>query len=245
MMRKPLIGLAADRAGTKYRFKQAQLSEAYTQAVIESGGIPVLIPVGIAPADYPALLAGLDGLLLTGGGDVDPKFYNGSFHPKVNGVEVDRDSQELALVHQAVKLNLPFMGICRGMQLINVALGGTLYTHVLTQLDGAMQHKWSSDYPRDYLAHMVRIEKESHLYKIIGETQIEVNSLHHQGVQRIAPPLKPVGFAPDGLVEALELPEHRFGIAVQWHPEWLMNLPHARALFLAFIEATAGANKHS
>jgi putative glutamine amidotransferase len=134
----------------------------------------------------------------------------------------------------------PFLGICRGCQVVNVALGGTLYTHIPDQHPNALRH----DYPgedgiaaRTALVHPVRIEQGSRVSKILGEPTLNVNSLHHQGIKNVASALKAVAFAPDGIVEAVEIPEHPFAIAVQWHPEWLTDQEPIQRLFKAFMDA--------
>jgi putative glutamine amidotransferase len=134
------------------------------------------------------------------------------------------------------------LGICRGLQVANVALGGTLYTHIPDQHPNALQHEYSGEDgipARTALVHPVRIEEGSRIGKILGEPILNVNSLHHQGIKAVAPGLKAVAFAPDGLVEAVEMSEHPFAIAVQWHPEWLTDQEPIRRLFRAFVEAAA------
>ena len=136
-------------------------------------------------------------------------------------------------------INEEFESICRGCQVVNVALGGTLYTHIPDQLPNALDH----DYPgnkRTILVHEVKIEEGTHIAEIYGVPIVRVNSLHHQGLKDIAPSLRVAGHAPDGLVEAIELPDHRFGLAVQWHPEWLTDQEPTRKLFRKFVEAAGG-----
>jgi putative glutamine amidotransferase len=135
--------------------------------------------------------------------------------------------------------SLPFMGICRGIQLINVALGGDLYTHISDQLPGALEHACFPQYPPEHLAHPVEVKPGSRLAQSLGSsTMIQVNSLHHQGIRTLAPEAIPLAWAPDGLVEAIQVPGNPYGLAVQWHPEWLPEDPNAQALFAAFIETT-------
>jgi putative glutamine amidotransferase len=130
----------------------------------------------------------------------------------------------------------PILGICRGAQVMNVALGGTLYTHIIDQLPGAIDH----DYPgnmRKVIVHPVNVDETTRVAEIFGETLLKVNSLHHQGLKDIAPPLRVAGHAPDGLVEIVEIPDHPFAVAVQWHPEWLTDQQSTRNLFRAFVDA--------
>jgi putative glutamine amidotransferase len=211
--------------------------EAYLQAVLNAGGAPVLLPAGLPEEALSGLLSRLDGLLLTGGGDIDPARFSGALHSRVYGIDPERDETEIRLVQLAAETGKPFLGICRGIQAINVALGGSLYTHIADQLPGALKHDQTSDIPRDFLAHRVSITPGSRLAAILGGVDVAVNSLHHQGAQRVAPGLTAVALSPDGLVEAVELPGHPFGLGVQWHPECLQAYPPQRSLFQALVRA--------
>ncbi len=233
----PVIGLTTYNQKNLHKFPIAALMHKYISAVAEAGGAPLLIPSGLMPEILRALFDRLDGILFTGGGDVGVEHYSGSQHPALSGVDPGRDNLELNLVHLALQTQKPFLGICRGFQVINVALGGTLYTHIPDQHPGAIKHNYDSGTEREYLAHPMEIEKGSRLGEVLGALQFRVNSLHHQGVRHLAPSLRAAGYAPDGLLEALELPAHPFGMAVQWHPEWLTGYDHARRLFAAFVEA--------
>ncbi len=232
-----LIGLTTNddfnSAGNPY----ATVSAHYIAAVIQAGGTPLLIPNQLSEAGRMEIFDRLDGILFTGGGDVATEIFRGVDHPKVDGVDPERDALELPLARAAAQGGKPFLGICRGLQVINVALGGTLYTHIADQHPGAIKHDWHDGFPRNHLAHPVRLEEGSHMAEVCGEPLLQVNSLHHQGIKDLAPGLKAVGFTPDGLIEAIELPEHRFGLAVQFHPEWLTEHESARRLFKAFVEA--------
>jgi putative glutamine amidotransferase len=209
----------------------------YISAVSEAGGVPMLIPSEVTSETVRALFDRLDGILLTGGGDIAIERFGGEPHVSVAGVDPERDEVEFALLQAAAKSGKPFLGICRGFQVVNVALGGTLYTNLQDQLPGAVKHDYDSDSERQFLAHAIRLEKNASLAGILNEAELNVNSLHHQGAKDLAPSLKPAAYAPDGLVEGLELPGHPFGMAVQWHPEWLMGQPVTRRLFGAFVEA--------
>ncbi len=239
----PLIGITTARRPHAEVRSQIVITEAYVQAVAAAGGCPVMIPLGLSPELLENLLARLDGILFTGGGDIDPAFYGAAPHPKVGDVDLDRDGVELYLLEKAVSQEVPFLGICRGLQLINVGLGGTLYADITAQRSGSLRHDYYPDYPRDYLAHPVDVRTESRLAGILGNSQVEVNSLHHQGIDRLAPSLEQVASAPDGMVEAVELPDHPFGLAVQWHPEWLGAHAPMRALFEAFVQAAESRNQ--
>lgn len=236
-MPSPLIGITTSRVLNKSNIYVMSTPEAYVQAVYHAGGLPVLIPLGIADADLEAMLERLDGVLFTGGGDVAPERYGGQPHPRVYDVDLDRDRVELKLVKLAVERQMPFLGICRGFQVINVALGGTLYEDILDQHAGALKHDYFPGYPRDQLTHPVKITSGSRLAEMLGLTEVEVNSLHHQGVRQVSPELSLTAQAPDGIPEAVELPGHPFGLAVQWHPEWLQAYAPMRSLFEAFVGA--------
>jgi putative glutamine amidotransferase len=236
-MSTPIIGLTTYNGENRYGHPIAALMHQYIIAVSEAGGVSLLIPSGLTSDAVKTLFERLDGILLTGGGDIAIERYDGEPHISVAGVDPVRDTTEFALLQAAAESGKPFLGICRGFQVVNVALGGTLYTHIQDQLPGAIEHDYDSNSQRQLLAHTIGLEKASAMAGILGETGLKVNSLHHQGAKDLAPSLTPVAYAPDGLVEGLELPGHPFGMAVQWHPEWLMDQPVTRRLFGAFIEA--------
>jgi putative glutamine amidotransferase len=215
--------------------------QAYIDAIIQAGGVPVLIPSMLAAGGWKALYERLDGILLAGGGDIALEHFKGEEHPRIDGVDPQRDSVELDLFRAAADDGKPFLGICRGIQLVNVGLGGTLYTHVLDQHSNAIDHTYPSNM-RTVLVHEVKLEEGTRSAEIMGDPILKVNSLHHQGLKDVAPELQITGYASDGLVEAVELADHPFGLAVQWHPEWLTDQQPTRNLFKAFVEA-ARSNK--
>ncbi|MGB9799311.1 MAG: gamma-glutamyl-gamma-aminobutyrate hydrolase family protein [Thermanaerothrix sp.] len=232
-MPKPLIGITLGR-----KFKDDEglfaISETYITAVERAGGIGVLLPALRDDEAVHRVLQRLDGLLLTGGADVDPALFGGQPHPSVYGVDACRDATEIALVRMAVENGWPFLGICRGIQVINVALGGTLYTDLPDQLGTQVAHR------SEEVGHLVRIDPSSRLASVVNTAELRVNSYHHQGIERLAPGLKAVGWAPDGLIEAVEVPGHPFGLGVQWHPERRLDFPPHLALFEALIQAAQG-----
>ncbi len=238
-MPQPIIGITAPRIRDDAGARMTALKEAYSLAIARAGGLPVIIPVGLEDEVLLALFRRLDGVLFSGGGDVDTSRYHGLDHPSVNGVDLDRDRSEVYLVKQVAQGGLPFLGICRGIQMINVALGGTLYSHIADQHPGALKHDYYPDYPRDYVAHEVSIEVGSRLAGILGTAHVSTNSLHHQGIQQPAPGLRVLAHAPDGIVEAVEYEGHPFGLAVQWHPECMPDSPPMQALFRAFVAAAS------
>jgi putative glutamine amidotransferase len=238
----PVIGVTTSN-GTQLGYDAIILMRSYVQALTEAGGVPVLIPTGLTAESWRSLYERLDGILFSGGGDISIRRFGGQPHKEIRPADDARDEVEFALVEAAVSDRKPFLGICRGFQVINVALGGTLYTHIKDQMPNALQHKYSSKTRRAYLAHAVGVTEGSRLAGILGETKLRVNSMHHQGAKDIAAALKPVAYAPDGLVEAVELPDYPFGIAVQWHPECILDQPTSPRLFRAFVEAADDYHK--
>jgi putative glutamine amidotransferase len=232
-----LIGLTTSRSKTSHGIPIISVNEAYVRSILRAGGLPVLVPVGLSPSQMEELSSHLQGIVFTGGGDIDPARFNGAPHPRVYDVDPERDALEFDLVHKAADEGLPFLGICRGAQVVNVALGGSLYTDIEDQRQDALKHDWFPGHPRDRRSHAVQVERASRLAGILGDLAPQVNSLHHQGIQAVAPALQPTAYAPDGLVEAVELPQHPFGLAVQWHPEWLPDDEAMQAIFRAFVAA--------
>jgi len=236
-MSKPLIGITTSHTTNDENLPYLTLGEAYVAAVRAAGGLPVLIPLGLSEEDLASLIERLDGVVFSGGGDMEPACYGGQPHTKVYGVDKDRDRVELKLYQEVFDREKPFLGICRGIQVLNVALGGTLYEDIMDQHEGGMKHSYWQTHPRSYLAHMVQVSEDSRLASILGKPVVEVNSLHHQGLREIAPSLQVTAVAPDGIVEGVELPGHPFGMGVQWHPESLQEHEPMRAIFRALVQA--------
>jgi putative glutamine amidotransferase len=239
MMIYPVIGVTTMCRQNEQGMQLVSVAEAYITALTQAGICPVLIPNQISESAVDELLVRLDGILFTGGGDIAADFYQDEQNPMINGVERDRDRIELHLLKRAVEEGKPFMGICRGLQLVNVGLGGSLYADIAEQAPWAIKHDYYPEWKRDYLAHSVEVQTDSRLHSILGAKTVEVNSLHHQAIRQVAPDLVPTAFASDGIVEAVELQQHPFGLAVQWHPEWLTAHRQMRNLFSAFAEATS------
>ena len=154
------------------------------------------------------------------------------------GVDTNRDNLEIAIVNAAVSNPKPILGICRGVQIMNVALGGDLFTDIEDQKKDALKHDWFPGYPRDRISHAVEIRSGSLLNKIFDISSVEVNSLHHQAIRNLSTALTATAFAPDGLIEAVEIGSHPFFVGVQWHPEWLFSSETTQKLFKTFINAT-------
>ncbi len=239
-MLHPLIGLPA----AKYTRADNELYYYFiynriVSAVVEAGGIPVLLPTDMPEEATRALYERVDGILLPGGGDVDPRFYGEERHPATQTPDLSRDMLELNLVRWAVDDDVPLMGICRGNQVINVALGGTLVQDIPSEVETEITH----DIPnrpegRVKRAHTVEVQPESRLANILQGTEFKVNSLHHQSVEQPAPGLQVAALSSDGVVEALEVPNKRFAVSVQWHPEDMyMDDAAMKRLFEAFVDA--------
>ncbi len=236
-MKIPLIGVTTSRLQTKYGFPAHAVGEMYVQSLANAGAAPLLIPLNLPEEHLEAILASLDGLLFTGGGDIHPTRYGAPEDGLSNSIDEDRDRVELYLFRRVVEDKLPFLGICRGFQLVNVGLGGTLFADILAQRPAASRHDYFPEFPRDLLAHGVTLAPGSRLRAILETDEVQVNSMHHQGLNDLAPGLTASATAEDGLVEGLELDDYPFGVAVQWHPEWLQAYGPMRNLFKVFVTA--------
>lgn len=232
-----IIGITGGNTKSQSGADVFQLGQAYPDAVHKAGGIPLMIPTGLSDTELAQVLDRLDGVLFTGGGDIETSYFNGIPHPKVYGVAPERDRLEFSLLEQALNRHLPILAICRGIQVLNIAFGGELYTHIEDQMDNPLKHDWFPDYPRDKQSHTVRLASGSLLRDIFQADEVPVNSLHHQGISKIGEGLKAVAFAPDGLVEGLEVKGEGFAAGVQWHPECLPEDAAMQALFTRFIAA--------
>ncbi len=235
----PLIGIpCASTLRAKYptRF---YVKRTYCDAVGAAGGAPILIPLLDGEERLLDVFHHLDGLLLSGGGDVRPQHFGQPRLAKLIEVDTARDRTELMLTRRAVREKLPILAICRGVQMLNVALGGTLYQDIAEQVPNALRHRFSSDYARNYLAHEVVVEPGTCLADVMGDRPVQVNSFHHQAARDVGQGLRIAGRAPDGVIEALEGQDDHFVLGVQWHPEDLYQ-DDSRMLevFQRFVEAT-------
>ncbi|MFO0701780.1 MAG: gamma-glutamyl-gamma-aminobutyrate hydrolase family protein [Nitrospira sp.] len=241
-MMKPVIGVTPDfHTGDRKDMGGPEptyfLRARYIRAIEELGGVPFILPLVTAPADRRRLLDRVDGLLLTGSGpDLPPRLYGEKQRYKFPLVSERRASFELEMVHQARRRDLPLLGICGGMQAVNVACGGSLFQDIPSQVPRAMDHRQKTKAVS--VSHAVTVEPKSLLKRIVGKETLMVNSSHHQSVKAVAPSLIASAVAPDGIVEAIESPTHRFLLAIQWHPEFLFDrhLVHRR-LFEALLRA--------
>jgi putative glutamine amidotransferase len=210
----------------------------YMAGISQAGGIPVIFPFSAEEQELDQLVRMCDGFLFTGGHDVSPEVYGEASLPGLIADCPKRDRMETVVLQKAIDADKPVLGICRGIQLINAALGGTLYQDLPTQHPSDVEHHQTPPY--DKHAHFVSIITDSPLYQCLGTDQLSVNSYHHQAVKRLAPGLSVMAVSHDGLTEALYKPDQCFLWAVQWHPEFSWKTDeHSRKIFRAFVSAAA------
>jgi len=236
----PIVGLPTLAIPPGPKPPRFGINQSYVRALAAAGCAPVLIPILDDEDRLRAIYDRLDGIVFPGGADVAPQEYGEAPIDNVNIIEAPRDRTELTLARWAFADDLPTLGICRGQQLLNVALGGTLYQDLRHQQVTTVEHSDVDGRARNALLHRVRLDPGSRLAQLIDETSIEVNSLHHQAVKSVAPQLKVTGTSDDGVIESLESDDRRFLIAVQWHPEEIDDLPWVQRLFAGFASAAAG-----
>lgn len=239
-MSLPVIGITGrtDRSARPPNISLFSLSQTYVQAVELGGGAPVIIPPHLEEAELRAIFEHLDGLLLSGGGDVLPALFDEEDSGLLWSVDEWRDHAELALARWALAEELSLLAICRGVQVLNVASGGTLIQDISTLIPDALTHSTVAGRPKSSVAHMVEVAAGSYLAALVGAGQLGVNSAHHQAVKDVGAGLVVTARAPDGVIEGLELPGHPFCVGVQWHPEAMVeNHPVMRRLFEGLAKA--------
>ncbi|MFZ3131262.1 MAG: gamma-glutamyl-gamma-aminobutyrate hydrolase family protein [Desulfosporosinus sp.] len=232
MLRKPVIGITAAHCTEE---PETFPRHYYVEGVRKAGGIPFILPPVRTHEDGRDLLDHIQGLLLSGGGDISPVYLREDPRRGVGKCFPERDFSELLLTQLAMQQNLPLFGICRGIQVLAVAAGGGIYQDISSQYPGSMEHSQTA--PRQHVWHNVEIVGESLLYRLLRETKIGVNSLHHQAVLEIPPGFIQNALASDGIIEGIEKPGAKFCVGVQWHPESMDTETHSHALFGGFIEA--------
>ncbi|MGL6076833.1 MAG: gamma-glutamyl-gamma-aminobutyrate hydrolase family protein [Fimbriiglobus sp.] len=245
-MRRPVIGIATQTLPglVGERPNCWIMGHRYVEALRESGAIPWLIPLmPHDPETMHEIFSRLDGVFLTGGVDVDPSRYGETKTALCGTTDPDRDAVELMLLDYSIEKHLPVLAVCRGIQIVNVALGGTLYQDVSAQVPATMKHDYfptAISPSRSFLAHDIKVTSGSKLGAILGETVVPVNSMHHQAIRDLGRGLAPTAFAPDGIIEGVEGTNGQYLIGVQWHPEELSQTqPGMRRLFTSFISAAA------
>jgi len=242
---RPIIGItcstAAESPRTQYALNLLRdyTVRDYSEAVTESGGAPILIPLLRDEGALERILSSLDGLLLSGGADIDPRYYNEDPCPNLGEIDSAKDAVESKLVKMALDRDMPILGICRGVQAINVMGGGTLHQDIPSQVPGSIKHNQGAD-PR-FPSHQIKVEPGSRMFKIMECDTIWVSSHHHQAVKDVAPGYVATARASDGVIEGIESMAHRFVIGVQWHPERTFHTDGpSRSIFRAFIESAKG-----
>jgi putative glutamine amidotransferase len=231
MRRKPII-LVTSTLDNGNTFLQKD----YTDSILLAGGIPLVVPIMSGPELFDSLVDAADGLLLSGGEDVDPNLYGEEPMPGLGALTPERDQVEKQLTLRFLAADKPIFAICRGLQLLNAVAGGTLVQDIERHYEAPLQHRQLA--PRSHLSHRVDIQAGSRLEKAAGFTQIRVNSFHHQAIKQTAPGFRINAAAADGIVEGIESLSHRYVIGVQWHPENLARTDSAALnLFTSFIQA--------
>ncbi len=244
MHNPPLIGItSARRIDPNGGWPYIETYAKNVAAIEKAGGLPVLISPELQESTLKAIFERLDGVLIPGGGDVNPSFYLTDPQAELVNVDDERDRLEIIFAQWAVENDVPILGICRGAQVLNVALGGTLVQDIPSQLPTTLQHDFPRHIPRRHRAHTVNVDENSYLARYLGQSKVNVNSLHHQAIQQPAPQVRVVAKAPDGVIEAIEIPERRFAIGVQWHPEDIADDAIQMRLFEAFVEATRNGHR--
>lgn len=237
---KPKIAIVCHRGEDPgvNRVLPDSLGTTYVQSVVKAGGLPFLIPLDFPMEELDVIRETCDGLLLSGGGDVETKRYHGKEHVSVGCVWPLRDEIESRLYHLALASNWPVFGICRGAQIMNVAAGGKLYSDIADQVPNVrFVHNQTTAVTRDHLVHEVNINPGSLLHQIIGKDHIPVNSFHHQAVSEPGDGMVITAYSEDGIPEAIENPAYPFVLGVQWHPECLQQYDDHMKLFRAFVSA--------
>lgn len=230
---KPIIGIGSDVQHVEGKRDRAFAYLTYVDSLRRAGAVPVLIPP--QPENAAELVESLDGILLAGGDDCDPQLYGQDRHPLViDLMDERRQSNDLTLARVARERGIPTLGICLGLQMMNVAAGGTLVQDIESQIDTEIRH---ASVPGDRARHDVMVEQGTKLASMVPSTELNVNSSHHQAIGEVAEGLRVAAHAPDGIVEGLEDPRHPFYVGVQWHPEDMAGEGSASTLFGAFVDA--------
>jgi len=238
---KPIIGITPSPSEDEFShglFYRYALSSNYTEAIEAAGGVPLIIPP--QHDNIEEILSVVDGLLLSGGGDIDPALYgDDSVHEKTYGIHEGRDTLEMALTNGAIARDLPTLCICRGIQVLNVALGGNLIQDIADQYSDEIQHRQhEKGIAASEPSHEVRAERDSLLGDVYESESLQTNSFHHQGLKDISPELRAIGTAADGVVESVERPASTWMLGVQWHPEMMFKAhPEHLKPFVGLVKA--------
>ena len=236
---KPLIGISCSIDATDSGAQKETLNDAYFAAVERAGGLPVIIPNTLDPDLQIEIAKRLDGVIISGGPDMDPRRYGSRVNAKVSKIYPRRDAAEFSLIKYVIEeSDIPVLGICRGIQSLNAVMGGDLIVDLPT--DGYLLHSMANIYPRGEEAHDIRVEKDTKLFQVLGSETIGANSYHHQAVKTPAPGFKVTAYSiPDNVIEAIELPGERFVVGVQWHPEEMVRHEAHQNLFRTLVKEAA------
>jgi len=218
---KPLIGITSTIVSLTPPYRGAYVADVYFTGIAKAGGTPIIIPLVEEEDVWQDILGRVDGIIFTGGSDIHPLTYGEDVHPKIGELYPMRDRVELMAAQYALKLDKPVLGICRGCQLLNVAMGGTLYQDINSQRENSFLHMQTA--PRDEGTHYVSLDQDSRLARIFQAKRILTNSFHHQAIKTLAPGLKKVAEANDGIIEAFESLMHTFVMGIQFHPEMMWH----------------------
>lgn len=247
MRKRPLIGVTTQTLHAIEGIPDALpsswvMNQRYVHAVMQAGGVPVMVPlIAEDPATLRELYDRLDGIVVPGGIDVDPAYYRAPRTPELGRLDPARDTTEMVLTRWALRDRKPFLGLCRGLQVLNVATGGTLWQDLEVERAASIKHDYfpTAGWSRDHLAHPVDLVAPTRLGEALGRVNAPVNSMHHQGIRELGFGLSATAWAPDGLIEAAELPD-QYAVGVQWHPEMFEpGAPSVGKLFGAFVDAAA------
>lgn len=239
-MSLPIIGITGSAAYSAHPSNTPlfAIPQTYVRAVALGGGAPLVIPPHLEKIPLRVIFERLDGLILSGGGDVQPALFGEENSGLLQSMDEQRDRTELILARWALAEGLPLLAICRGVQVLNVATGGTLVQDISTQVSDALSHRSSTGRPRDAVDHTVEVAADSRLAALVGVGELGVNSAHHQAIKVAGAGLIITAHAPDGVIEALENPDHPFCVGVQWHPEAMVEShPVMRHLFEGLVKA--------
>jgi putative glutamine amidotransferase len=241
-VRRPLIGVPTGREKSQRFFGLPLyiMNQTYVRTLENLGALPVMIPLQMSTATLFGIFERLDGLLLPGGEDIDPSNYGAERHPQLGATDKERDRTELLLTQWALGAGMPILGVCRGIQVINVACGGTLYQDLISERPDLQKHDYfPPNFERFRISHPVSIDPESLLARSLGAVH-EVNSMHHQGIAEVGRGLRVVATSDDGLAEAVEIPPLPYALGVQWHPEELAKTDQlSTSLFYDFVRVAA------
>ena len=233
-----VVGITCSSGHPEGRPANQFLNLAYIRAIENAGGVPVILPAVTNPEAIGQWLGVVDGLLFSGGVDIEPSRFGEEAHPSLGEVDLARDATEIPLIMEAIRQDVPIFAICRGLQLLNVALGGTLYQDLPAERPSDLEHdQKKTGLPRNAFSHSVCVLPNSRLRSLTGSDEMQANSFHHQAIRTVAPGLTVTATAPDGVIEGVERPGSRYLVAVQFHPEDTAPTDErSRRLFSGFVE---------